>query len=673
MLQTFSSDLSAGGARPLTVGALVALGAILFSSGVTAIAADAPTPSDAVPVPTVTVAAVNAGTLKKMSVEELLAQTVTSVSRRPESWAEAPSNVFLIRGGQSASTIGANSLPELLRLATNLFVAQSSSSGWAINARGFVRSNAYSNKLLVLIDGRTVYSPLFSNVFWDSTNVFLPDLESVEAISGPAGAMWGANAVNGVINVQTKSAHATLGSLITASGGSEARMFGARYGTTVGKTGALRVYVQGSDYDASRNAQGQEDESDPWKSFQGGFRSDWGTAAKGEFTVQGDAFSGRFKNGVLPDTRNDNANLLTRWSRDLSPDSHLWVRLYHDYSKRDTISAITETSRATDLEFQHRISFLGNQEFVWGADYRLMSDSVAHTVFFAILPPELDFTLSSVFAQYETPLGRNSPLRLNAGFRLEHNHFSGWESQPSLRLAWQFKRDTTWLSASRATRIPSRLDTGFFLPQTPPYLAAGGPDFKAEIVDSYEAGWRSRPTRDLSFTTTIYYHSYDRLRTVEIARSPAVVANGAEGHSYGVEAFVDWDVRSWWRVRLGGFTNTQRTHVKAGQTDSERGLGESSFPDYQIQFRNTFRFGPKVTLWSGLRYTAEVPGFENGAYSHIPAYMEFDTNLMWRVRGDLELALGGRNLLHASHPEIGANATRREIPRTAQASLRWTF
>jgi len=613
---------------------------------------------------------VNASVLKRMTVEELLAQNVVSVSRKPEAWSEAASNVFLIRG-QTSPAIGATSLPELLRVATNLFVAQSSSSNWAVNARGFVRSNAYSNKLLVMIDGRTVYSPLFSNVFWDSTSVFLPDLDTIEVISGPAGSTWGANAVNGVINLQTKSARETLGNFITIGAGSEARTFGVRSGLALGSTGALRVYAQGAQFASTRDARGRDDDADSWKSLQAGFRADWGAPATGALTVQGDAFRGHFTATPLPEGLSDNANLLVRWQRDLSPDSHLWVRAYHDYSMRDNRFSIDEISRSSDLEFQHRFAFGDTQEILWGADYRLMSDSVQHTLGYVILPPKLDFALGSVFAQHETGLFHPT-LRLTTGLRLEHNHFSGWEYQPSVRLAWRRPRQTAWLAVSRATRIPSRLDTGFYFPTTPPYIAAGGPDFKSEVLTAYEIGWRTQPTKDLSLTSTLFFHDYGRLRTTQLS-TPVVIANGAEGRSYGLEVFADWDIRPWWRLRVGGFTVAQDTKLKPGRTDTERGIGESSFPDYQLQLRNTFRFGDAVTLWTGLRRIADVPGFENGAFSLVPAYTELDANLTWRVTGSVELSLGGHNLLHPYHPEIGANATRRQIPRTLQGALRWSF
>lgn len=606
--------------------------------------------------------------LKSMSVEELLAQQVESVSRKPEVWSEAASNVFLIPG-RAAQDIGATTLPDLLRLAPNLFVAQSTSAQWGVDARGFVRSNGFSNKLLVMIDGRTVYSPLFSNVFWDSTAVFLPDLERIEVISGPAGATWGANAVNGVINIQSKSAHETLGGLVYGGSGTDVDSFGVRYGAKIGSTGAMRAYVQGSNHAATQSAAGTEDGFDSWKTLQGGFRADWGDPTVGELTVQGDAFRGRYDNGTLPQTRSDGANLLARWSRTTSPDSSFWIRAYHDYSMRDSQGALTEITRTSDVEFQHSAKIGDFQQLLWGANYRLMSDSMK-TVGFAIVPPKLDFVLGSIFAQHQVVFAGNA-LRLTTGLRLEHNYFSGWEYQPSLRLAWHEPGQTVWIAASRATRIPSRLETGYFAPENPPYLVVGGQDVVAETVDAYELGWRSQPAKNLSVTSTFYFNDYDHLRSVE-PTTPVTFANGVAGRSYGLEMFVDWEVTPWWRLRAGGFSMNQQTWLKPGGADLEHAGGESSFPDYQIQLRNFFRIGNSVTLWSALRRVAEVQANDSGG-GVVPAYTELDLNLGWKIRPDLEFSLTGRNLLHRSHPEIGGLAVRREIGRTVQTMVRLAF
>ena len=610
--------------------------------------------------------------LKRMSVEELLNQEVISVSRKPERWAQSASNVFLIRG-QGALNAGATTLPQLLRLAPTLFVAQSSSSHWAVNTRGFVRANGYSNKLLVLVDGRPVYSPLFSNVFWDSQDVFMPDLDRVEVMSGPSGSTWGSNAVNGVINILSKTAHETQGGVFYAEAGTATEgHFGVRQGGRFGDTGAFRVYAKHAEYDSTLNADGVDDDLDPWRFTQMGFRADWGVAEHSEWTLQGDAFRGDYRAGAGPGVRNDGANTLLRWRRHLSPESQLTARIFHDYTKRDTQGAITETLRTTDLEIQQRLSFGENQELVWGGNYRAMRDHVEDTAGFVILPERLDFDLGGIFFQHEIGLADNA-VRVISGYRAEHNHFTGWEHQPSLRVAWDLNgRATAWVSAARSTRTPSRLDTDFFAPEEPPYFVAGGPDFESEELRAYEIGLRGRLGKNASLTATVFLHDYDDLRSVE-PTFPVVVANGVEGRSYGAELFLDWDVKAWWRLRFGFFRTEQSTTVKAESNDAERGLGESSFPSHQLQLRNSFRLARTVTLWTSLRHVGDVPSFENGVSGRVPAYTELDLRLAWSAREDLEFALVGRNLLDGSHPEIGLDRTRREIERSVQATLRWAF
>lgn len=610
--------------------------------------------------------------LKRMSVEELLTQQVVSVSRRPEAWSQTAGNIFLIRG-QAVATTGATVLPDLLRMATNLFVTQKSSSEWGVNARGFMRTNSASNKLLVMVDGRTVYSPLFSNVFWESTSVFLPDLDRIEVISGPAGSTWGANAVNGVISISSKSARDTLGGLVVVNTGTEEDSFAVRYGVKLGDTGAMRVYVQGARHDDTLSAAGTDDNYDHWKSLQSGFRADWGTAAAGALTLQGDFFSARYRDN--PQLANDSYNLLGRWSRDLSPDSQLWIRAYHDYTHDEADTGSREVSTSTDLEFQHHLKLDDKQDLLWGADYRLQEDTVTGTAGFVLLPADLKFALGSVFAQHEIGFA-NDALKLTTGLRFEHNYYSGWDYLPSLRLAWTRPGNLFWAAASRAARIPSRFDVDYFSPATPPFfLVQGGPDFKPEILYAYELGWRGQPAKAVSLTATVYYHDYDTLRSLEPsgpAIIPITIGNKVAGRSYGVEFFADWDVTSWWRLRAGGFSMHQETWLKAGSGDLEHGLGEGSFPEYQAQLRNSFRLGKSVVWWTSLRHEAAVPAYDGGNGT-VPAYTELDMSLTWTGRNGLEVTLRGRNLLDAAHPEIGGLTARREIERSMQASFRYKF
>lgn len=615
-----------------------------------------------------TSALLNTTELKRMSVEELLQQEVVSVSRQPEKLGQAAGNVFYLQG-EAVRMTNATSLPELLRLAPSLFVAQSSSYHWGINARGFMRTNAHSNKLLVLIDGRTAYLPLFSNVFWDSTDVFLPDLQSIEVISGPSGSNWGSNAVNGVINIRSRSARDTIGGLVQITGGTNGSQVSVRNGFHLGASGAMRVYAKHTEREASLSATGAEDDRDRWQSNQAGFRADWQVANGDELMFQGDWLSGRYD--ALPQSpiRNDAGHLMVRWQREM-PGSRLWVRGYYDYSRRDTSGLLTEVTRTADVEFQHSADRGTNQRILWGANYRRIYDAADDTVGYAILPAHLWMSLGAVFGQHEVRWA-NDAWRLTSGLRFEHNDFTGWETQPTLRLARQGEKFTAWASAARATRTPSRLDKGFFAPATPPYVVVGGPDFVSEVLNAYEIGWRGQVADGASLTLTAYYHDYDDLRSVE-PTTPIVEANGVEGKSYGLEWFLDYDITPRWRLRAGGFVMRQETWLKPGGADIEGGRGEASFPEYQVYFRNSFRLTPKVDLWLSLRRIGEVPANENG-FGVVPAYTELNARLGWQVRPDLELSLVGRNLLDKSHPEIGGATARREIRRSIAAAVRWEY
>lgn len=624
-------------------------------------------------LPRSTYAVLPPSALKRMTVEELLQQEVVSVSRRPENWGQAASSVFVVRG-DGARVAGATRLPQLLRLAPNLFVAQSSSSHWGINARGFMRTTGFSNKMLVLVDGRSVYSPFFSNVFWDSTDIFLPDLDRIEVISGPAGANWGSNAVNGVVNILTQSAHVTQGSVVVAGAGTlEKATFGARHGGKFGASGAYRVYAQGSKHGATLDAAGNEDNLDEWTAAQAGFRADWGQSGVNSFTVHGDVSQGRFDSGSAPQTRADGGNLVFRWTRHVTPDANLSIRAYHDYAMRDIQELYVARTRNSDLDIQYRFEPAERQEIIFGGHYRHIDDRVGETVNFEILPPHLKFSLASAFLQYEFR-SREGRLGVTTGLRVEHNEFSGWESQPNVRLAWRpSEAHTFWVSAAQTTRTPSRLETGFYaaLPNGE-YFIAGAPGFKSEKLRALEVGWRGLVAPGVMFSSTIFGHDYEDLRTVELT-TPIVQANGGRGRSRGVEVFFDWDVTTWWRLRAGGFAIDQDSWLKPGSLDSERGAGEVSYPDHQFLLRSTFWPRENVSCWLSLRRIDDVPTLESSSIGRVPAYTELDARVGWKIRPDLEVSITGRNLLNRSHPEIGLQGGWREIPRSVQALMRWDF
>src|SRR6267154_1854284 len=379
-------------------------------------------------------------TLKKLSLEELMNIEVTSVSKSPEKLLETASAIQVITA-EDIRRSGVTSLPEALRLAPNLEVAQVNSHDWAISARGF--DTTLANKLLVMIDGRTVYTPLYAGVFWDAQNVLLEDLERIEVISGPGGTLWGANAVNGVINIITKSAKDTQGIYVSGAGGSFLQDFGAvRYGGSVGTNLFFRVYGQRFDRNGAVLPDGQE-ATNAWDMTQGGFRMYWYPSELNTLTLQGDVYSGS-EQGPMADTTLDGENVLGRWTHTFTPESDLQVQTYFDRTWRHIPNSFAEDLKTYDVDFQHRFELAERQSITWGGGYRFMQDAVRNSAALAFLPPDKNLQLVSGFVQDEIKLIPEH-LKLTLGTKLEHNDFSGFEVQPNGRIAWTpDERQTIW-------------------------------------------------------------------------------------------------------------------------------------------------------------------------------------------------------------------------------------
>src|SRR5712671_2564414 len=427
--------------------------------------------------------------LADLSIEELGNIQVTSVSKHTERLADAPASIFVITG-EDIRRSGATRLAEALRLAPNLEVARVSASSYAISARGF--NNTIANKLLVLIDGRTVYTPLFSGVFWDAQDVLLEDVERIEVISGPGATLWGANAVNGVINVITRRASDTQGAFAYGQAGDLERGYGARYGGALGEGGSYRVYGRSFDIFNTSNANGAT-ASDGWSKGQVGFRADWGTAANG-FTLQGDAYRGSLDQALSDDSSISGNNLLGRWDRDLAEWGQVQIQSYFEHTERDIPGTFAEHLNIFDVEFQHGLRAIGAHRLTWGGGYRYGDDRVTNSAFLAFLPGDRRLRWSNVFAQDEIALADN--LRLTLGTKLESNYYTGTDPLPSARLAWKpDPQRLVWGAVSRAVRAPSRIDRDFFLPArtvpTPAPGLDGGPDFVSEVVKVVEAGYRA--------------------------------------------------------------------------------------------------------------------------------------------------------------------------------------
>jgi iron complex outermembrane receptor protein len=606
--------------------------------------------------------------LKKMRLQELMDIEVSSVSRRPEKLSETASAIQVITE-EDIRRSGATSLPEALRLASNLEVAQVDSRQWAISARGF--NNTTANKMLVMIDGRTVYTPLYAGVFWDVQDTLLEDIDRIEVISGPGATLWGANAVNGVINVTTRSAKDTKGLLVTGGAGAELRgLSGVRYGGRLSSNAHYRVYGKFFHRDSAVFPNGRDALND-WHMGQGGFRFDWDASKVNLFTLQGDYYSGRIAQPGAADTVVDGGNVIGRWSHTFSERSDLKLQMYYDRTHRRISNAFAEVLNTYDVDFQHRFPLGERQNVVWGLGYRFIKDDIGNSPGLAFLPPQVSRQWLSGFVQDEIALVKDR-LHLTLGTKIERNAYTGIEYQPSSRLDWKLNQhQTIWAAVSRAVRTPSRIDRELFVPARPPFLLAGGPTFDSEELLAYELGYRIQPYQRLSLSLATFYNAYNNLRSIEQvnppARLPVVIGNGLKGESYGAEFTGDYRVAERWRLRAG-YTELQiHIRLKPGSTDTTLGSGESHDANRQFFLRSSLDLPRHIELDSTFRYVSRITN------QSVPAYGELDLRLGWRPNPSLEFSLVGQNLLHNQHVEFGSPNARREIERSMYGKVIWRF
>lgn len=614
---------------------------------------------------------------------------VTSVSKRPERLLEAPSAIQVVTGDEIRRS-GASSIPEALRLAGNLQVAQKDAHSWGISARGFNTDSA--NKLLVLMDGRAVYTPLFSGVFWDRQDTLLEDIDRIEVISGPGGTLWGANAVNGVINITTKSAKDTQGGYMEAGAGNELTSRAAiRYGGKLADNVHYRIYGKHTERDNATLTDGS-DAHDGWHIRQGGFRIDAETTAQDTFTLQGDVYGHRQDITTGGSSEVNGGNLLGRWTRVFSNEADMSLQVYYDrtslslpapaqiFAPAGTFGDKLDTY---DLDFQHRFQLAANHRLVWGLGYRFTRDVVANAPSLAFFPPELDQELFSGFLQDEITLREN--LVLTLGAKLEHNDYTGFETQPGGRLQWNFsERQMLWAAVSRAVRAPSRVDRDISLP-APGYLIVilqGGSRFQSENLTAYELGWRAQLGSSATLSVSTFVHDYDDLRSTTIGPPdpvfglpfPFTYENNLEGRTYGVELSASCQVLDWWLLRGSYNLLKEDLRIKPGRTDFNNALNETADPEQQISLRSSMDLPGNVELDAGLRWVDKLPTNKVGVVAVVSDYAELDLRLAWRPRDDLELSLVGQNLLHRRHREyMRANSPDVEIERSIHGKFTWRF
>ncbi|MES2932144.1 MAG: TonB-dependent receptor [Pseudomonadota bacterium] len=607
--------------------------------------------------------------LAEMSLEDLANIRVMSVSKRPESLADAPASIVVITGDEIRRA-GATTLPEALRLAPNLQVARVDARNYAITARGF--NSPFENKLLVLIDGRTVYSPLFSGVYWDAQDVVLEDVDHIEVISGAGATLWGANAVNGVINIISKSSANTQGALAVVAGSANEKNAVLRYGGTLGNGATYRLYGKYADNDDTLNAKNFNTKTG-WRRAQVGFRSDW-SGVDQKLTLQGDTYSGALHQFGTPNITIAGANLLGRGDTKLADGSDLSLQAYWDYTQRKQPGAFIEHLHTVDLQLQHATKLAKIHDIVWGAGYRLAIDKVENANAFAFLPGHLNMHWGNVFVQDEISL--SDRLRLTAGLKLEDNNYTGIEWLPTLRLSWKASPSAlVWSSLSRSARTPSRIDRDLYAPTNPKvvdgvsqYAIAGGPDFTSEVGNTLELGYRAQPTATVSYSITGFYDRYDKLRTLEPNPngSGSVFRNGAEGNSRGLELRGSWQALPAWRLTAGFVTQCIGTTLKAWSVDQTGATGlATSDPDNYWTLRSSYDIAPGQELDLTLRHSGRLDK------PLVPSYTALDLRYGWKIRRDLELSLVGQNLLAGSHAEYGAEPGRSVFDRSLFVKLVW--
>jgi iron complex outermembrane receptor protein len=609
-----------------------------------------------------------AADLADLSLEQLANIEVTSVTGKPERLSEAAASIYVITN-EDIRRSGAKTLSEALRLAPNLQVAQTRASSYAISARGFNNGSGLANKLLVMIDGRTVYSPLMSGVFWDQQDVMLEDVERIEVISGPGATLWGANAVNGVINVISRAAKDTQGGLVSMSGGSSNVGASFRYGGRMGADGHYRAYAKSSQLQNTETAAGAQ-VPDGWGSGQGGFRADWGDPGR-RFTVQGDGYSARSDSRPVGGrVEVSGMNLLTRWNERLRSGSDFQLQAYYDRSDRTDQTGFQGDVDTFDIEFRQGVP-LQSHKILWGGGYRRASDDVPDTLpplVISFVPPSRKLSWESIFVQDEIRLSRS--VGFTAGIKLERNDYTGWENLPSLRLAWKAAENhLLWSAVSRAVRAPARLDRDFFLtldltpvPVTVPIIV-GGPTFESEVANVYEIGYRAQPARSVSLSLTAFRHDWDKLRSGQPAPS-AMIQNMIEGTTEGLEGWATWQAARTWRL-FGGFTTLNKDlKLKPGSTDPVGPAALGNDPEGQWMLRSLLNITDRHEFDVMVRHVGSLPE------PAVPAYTAVDARLGWRASREIDVSLVLQNL-GAEHPEFDAAPGRSEFRRSAFLRLQW--
>ena len=638
--------------------------------------------------------------LMSMSIEELARARVTSVSRKEQTLFQSAAAVFVITQ-EDIRRSGADSIPELLRLVPGLDVAHMDANKWAITSRGF--NERYADKMLVLLDGRALTTPLTSGVYWDIQDTVLEDIDRIEVIRGPGATLWGANAVNGVINIITQNAADTQGCLLSAGGGNQGESSEVRCGAKAGKRGAYRIFEKYINRNSFLTASGH-DAADDWHNLRAGFRSDWTISNRDDLTVQGDIYKGNEGqtavglislsppiSGSFNDRTNvSGGNLLARWHRASSARFDTTAQVYFDDAERDQLGVLEATRKTVDLDFeQHFIS--ARHDLVWGGDFRNSADKTVGSLNISFNPASRTTQLYGAFLQDEITLVPNR-LKLTLGSKLEHNYFSGFAPQPNVRLFWEITpRYALWSAISRASENSSRFDADIRQNED----AFVGSDGTINLVSTfgthklppencaaYELGQRSQVNKRLFIDLAAFYNRYSNRHTDEPGAPfvetdpapthvvlPSIVRSHISGETHGFELYAKWNVVNSWTLTSSYSLFETHLHAIDSQDFSTAPDTEGSSPTQEFQVRSQLDLHRHFEFDTVAYYVGHLAALQ------VPAYTQIDARLGWKGGESWEFSAGLQNLLTPRHFEFGDGdldqAT--QVGRSAYAKLIWKF
>ncbi|MBS0300391.1 MAG: TonB-dependent receptor [Proteobacteria bacterium] len=643
-----------------------------------------------------------------LSIEELMKVEVTSASRHSQKLSEVPSAIFVITQDDIRRS-GATSIPEALRMAPGVEVARIGTDKWAVSIRGF--NGRFADKLQVMMDGRSVYNPLFAGVQWEQQDTLMEDIERIEVIRGPNAAVWGANAVNGVINIITKKAADTQGALFSGGGGSFEHGFaGARYGAKINEETPFRIYAKGFTRSHTKSLTG-ENINDQWHSARGGFRLDHHRGID-QFTVQGDIFYNSYGDRLdksalsapiiqieAARAHDTGGNIRLRWDRTYSEKSAIMLQTYYDRVDYKALTGSVYRAESFDIDFQHRFPLFEKHDLTWGANYRLYHNKEFDTELVTFSPRAQTNHMISAFIRDAITLLPDR-LRLNLGSRFDHNDFTGMEIQPNARLMWTpDAQNSIWLAVSRAVRIPSRAENdiqlntrtlsaipGFSAPPPFPVLAqlVGSSNFNSEKLIAYEMGYRHQFSPQASVDIAGFYNDYSQLRQLAVGFPsfqasfpphlilPIGLTNQASGQTYGVETSIEWRPSDKWRLQGNYSFLNMKIHSDSPlkQIDPTTGSADKVSPHHQVSVRSNYDFSEKSQLNLWLRYVSSVD------FYGIPGYVTMDAKLVHRPVKNVELFVVGQNLFSQNHREFVADflpSLPTTIPRGVYAGAEWRF